>query len=407
MAAEKTRESSLLAPYVSFTLLSATADFLFGAIFITILLGRGVDPWLLGLAMGSGNLVSLLIEAPSGALGDRFGHRRLMVVGLALWGAGFALFGLADGLVATFSGMCLWAVGFPLQSGTLTALVVNRIGSHSRAERISRTVRFGQVAGNSGAVLGAASVMVAGTWWPADTLVMAGGVLLVALALLAPVCFPSSPGQPGRRLTAIIRDSARLVAGRRFLPLVALTASLTAGTSLLVVSWQPMLLTAHGEDVRLNGVTLLAMTSSLALGAVCARFVDRGRRPHTWAPVCAAFVGLPLVLTAHGLLPLALGLVAAEFLIGLTGVLSGVWQQLMFTDADRNTMFSMLGMVAGLVRALLLVSFGGLWGSLGLAWAVTVMSAVGVVTAVSAGVLARVLPESTRFTQTAGARTRT
>ncbi|GAA1449379.1 MFS transporter [Nocardiopsis tropica] len=389
------RENSLLRRFSVFVLAAAVADFLFGAVFVTVLLERGVDPWLLGSVLAAAHLVGLVVEAPSGALGDRYGHRRLMVVGLALWGAGFAAFGLADALATTALGLGLWAVGYHLYSGTPTALVVNRIGSRDRAARIARTVRYGQVAGRSGAVLGAASVMVAGAWLPADLLVAAGGGLLVLLAALGPVCFPPSPGQPGRRVLAIVAESASLVAGVRFLPLVALTASMAVGTALLVVSWQPMLVAAHGDDVRLNGLMLLVMTAALTAGALCAKFLDL-RDPRLWGPACATLVGAPVALAAHGAVPLWAGLVAGEFLIGLAGVLMGVWQQTMFTDANRNTMFSMLAMVAGALVMATTLSFGWLWELFGLPRATTALASVGVLLAVASAVLARIVPAPAR-----------
>ncbi|WDZ90301.1 MFS transporter [Nocardiopsis sp. HUAS JQ3] len=395
MPVERTAESSLFLRYASFALLGSSADFLFGAVFVTILLGRGADPWLLGLMLGSTNLVALLVEAPSGALGDRYGHRRLLAVGLAVWGAGFVLMGYADGLALTLASMYLWAVGFHLQSGTLVALVVNRIGDRDRPARIARTVRFVQVAGNSGAVLGAASVMVAGTWLPADSLVLVSGAVLVSLALLAPVCFPRSPGQSGRSLTAIVRESAVLVASRRFVPLVALTAASVSGLAALVLAWQPMLAAEHGADVRLNGLVLLLMMAAMAAGSACSRFVGRDR-PHVWGPVFAASAGLPLVLAVHGVVPLVAGLMAAEFLLGLAVVLSHVWQQTMFSDANRNTMAAMLGMVGNAVRMLTVLAFGWLWELFGLEWTVTAVVGFGVAAALATVLLSQRFPESTR-----------
>ncbi|WP_174546298.1 MFS transporter [Nocardiopsis dassonvillei] len=398
MPVERTAESSLFLRYTSFALLCASADFLFGAVFVTILLERGADPWLLGLMLGSTNLVALVVEAPSGALGDRYGHRRLLTVGFAVWGTGFVLTGYADGLALTLASMYLWAVGFHLQSGTLVALVVNRIGDRDRPARIARTVRFVQVAGNSGAVLGAASVMVAGTWLSADALVLVSGVVLVALAALAPVCFPHSPGQPGRPLTAIVRESAVLVASRRFAPLVALSAASVSGLTALVLSWQPMLAAEHGADVRLNGLVLLLMMAAMAAGSACSRFVGRGR-PHVWGPVFAASSGLPLGLAAHGAVPLVAGLMAAEFLLGLAVVLSHVWQQTMFSDANRNTMSAMLGMVGNAARMLTVLAFGWLWELFGLDWTVTAVVGFGVAAALATVLLSRRFPESTRLVE--------
>ncbi|WP_017572417.1 MFS transporter [Nocardiopsis halotolerans] len=396
MAADRTGESPLLVRYTSFTLLGASADFVYGAVFVTVLLERGAEPWMLGAMLGSTNLVALLVEAPSGALGDRYGHRRLLAVGMAVWGAGFLLMGYADGLAPTLAGMYLWAVGFRLHSGTLTALVVNRIGGRDRSARIARTVRFGQVSGHGGAVLGAASVVVAGAWLPADALILVGGAALVTLGSLTPVCFPRSPGQPGRPVAEIVRESAVAVVGRRFAPLVALSAASASGLAVLVISWQPMLMAAHGENVRLNGLVLLVMVVAMTAGSASSRFVGRGR-PHVWAPLLAACSGLPLLLAAHGLVPLVPGLVVSEFLIGLTLVLSHVWQQLMFSDDNRNTMFSMLGMVDSATRMLTVLSFGWLWELLGMGWAVTAVVAFSVVAALVAAPLSRFVPESTRF----------
>ena len=57
---------------------STTADFTFGAVFVTVILTRGAVPWTVGMIIAGIHLIVLLMEAPSGALGDRYGHRRLL-----------------------------------------------------------------------------------------------------------------------------------------------------------------------------------------------------------------------------------------------------------------------------------------------------------------------------------------
>ncbi|PWV52323.1 MFS transporter [Nocardiopsis sp. L17-MgMaSL7] len=392
------RRFTLLARLSVFTLISTTADFAFGAVFVTVILARGADPWAVGLILAGGHLIGLVMEAPSGALGDRYGHRRLLTLGLLVWGSGFVALGLADGLVFTVVGVCLGNIGMSLKSGTLNAILINRTGPHDRNARITRIVRVGAVSTRMGSVLGAASVMVAGTWLSAGTMIAVGGVLVLLLGLLAPVCFPATPGQPDRRIGAIVLESVVLVASRRFLPPVVLALSLMVATMLLVVSWQPMLLAQYGDDdVRLNGLVLLLMSLSLAAGAACARWVHQDR-PHVWGALLSMGIGLPLVLAAHGVVPLVAGLVAAEFLIGLGGVLSGAWCQLMFTDANRNTMFSAVTVVTLLGSALTSSSFGWLWDLWGIPVAVSVLAVFALVLASAALVLTRLLPESTDFT---------
>ncbi|QRN80950.1 MAG: MFS transporter [Nocardiopsis sp. BM-2018] len=389
---------SLLTRLSAYTLISTAADFAYGAVFVTVILARGADPWAVGLILAGGHLIGLVMEAPSGALGDRHGHRRLLTLGLLVWGTGFVALGLADGLALTVVGVCLGNTGMSLKSGTLNAILINRVGEHDRNDRITRIVRVGAISTRVGSVLGAASVMVAGTWVTADTMIAVGGVLVLLLAVLAPVCFPPTPAQPDRRIGTIVLESVLLVATRRFVPLVVLALSLMSATMLLVVSWQPMLLAEYGgEDVRLNGLVMLLMTVSLTAGAVCARWVARDR-PHVWGPVASMGIGLPLVLAAYEVVPLVVGLVVAEFLIGLSGVLSGVWAQLMFTDANRNTMFSAVTVVTLLGSALTTSSFGWMWDLWGISAAVSVLAVFAFVCALVALCLARLFPESADFT---------
>lgn len=388
----------LLARLSVYTLVSTTADFVFGAVFVTVILARGAEPWAVGMIIAGGHLIGLLMEAPSGALGDRYGHRRLLTIGLVVWGSGFVTLGMADGLVLTMVGVCLGNMGMSLKSGTLNAILINRVGEHDRNDRISRIVRVGAVSTRMGSVLGAASVMVAGTWLSASTMIAVGGVLVLLLAVLAPVCFPPTPGQPDRRIGTIVLESAVLVASRRFVPLVTLALSLMSATMLLVVAWQPMLLAEYGgEDVRLNGLVLLLMSLSLTLGAACARWVNKDR-PHVWGSLISMGIGLPLVLAAYGVVPLVAGLVVAEFLIGLSGVLSGVWSQLMFTDANRNTMFSAVTVVTLLGSAVTTSSFGWLWDLGGIPTAVSVLAVFAFLLATAALLLTRLFPESADFT---------
>ncbi|GAB2507450.1 MFS transporter [Nocardiopsis aegyptia] len=382
--------------YALFSLFSVSADFVYGAVFVTVLLHRGVEPWALGSMLAANIALGMVLEAPSGALGDRYGHRRLLCAGLAAWGAGFAVFGSAEGIPATVLGLALGVCGHSLQSGTLTAIVVNRIGAHDRASRVRRAVRLGQVAARGGSVLGAASVLVGGSWARADTLVLAAGASLVLLAALTPLCFPPDRPRHGHSsVLAILRASVATIAGQRFWPLVSLTVSTGVVMAALIMSWQPLLLDAYGEDVRRNGLVLLVMTLGLMAGAACSRFTDR-LRPQVWGPVFAVATGAPLVLLAFGRVPLVPGLVVAEFFLGVTGVVSAAWQQLMYSDANRNTMFSAMAVVSGVTYAATQWSFGWLWELGGIPVAICVLVAASAVAALLTPLSARLLPAAVR-----------
>nr|WP_275040587.1 MFS transporter [Nocardiopsis alkaliphila] len=389
-------ESPLLTRLTLYSLGCSLADFVYGAVFVTVLLSRGADPWMVGTIVAAANFVGLVMEAPSGALGDRYGHRRLLVSGLLSWGSGFVLIGTVTALPLTLAGMCLGTIGFALHSGTLQTILINRVGSEDRTTRIARIVRICGLWGRIGSALGAALVMVAGTWLPAGPLIACGGGLLLLLALAAPVCFPSTPGRPDRRIGVIMLESVSLVLSRRFAPMVALAVGAMSATVLLVVSWQPMLVERFGEDLRLNGLFLLSMTVSLTVGAACARWVDP-TRPHLWGPLAVMVIGTPVVLAAHDVVPLIVGLIAAELLIGLAGVVAGVWYQLMFPDANRSTMFSAITALAALGGIATSFGFGWLWQLWGVPTAVTLLATVSVIAGATSLVLTRCFPESTEF----------
>lgn len=188
--------ASLLSRLGVYSVVSALADFAFGAVFVTVIIARGADPWAVGMILAAGHLIGLLMEAPSGALGDRYGHRHLLMGGLMVWGSGLVVLGLAEGLALTVLGMCLGHLGASLKSGTLTAILVNRVGERQRNTHITRIVRVGAVSTRMGSALGAATVMVAGGLLSADSLIALGGVLVLVLAVLTPMCFPPPRGRP-------------------------------------------------------------------------------------------------------------------------------------------------------------------------------------------------------------------
>ncbi|MDE3720815.1 MFS transporter [Nocardiopsis sp. N85] len=386
----------MLRRYVLFSLGSTTADFAFGAVFVTVLLARGIDPLQLGTLLAASAVFGLAAEAPSGALGDRYGHRRLLASGLVVWGVGFVLFGWADGVPVTLLGTVLWAVGFHLHSGALTALVVNRIGTRDRAVRIARVVRWGQIGSRFGGVLGGVTVMLGGTWLSGDALILVAGAMLVALGLAVPLSFPMSPGRRGVSVGALVRESVTTLAGRRFAPLVVLVVGLTVVKAVLVMSWQPLVTARYGDDVRINGMVLLVMTFALALGAACSRFLGH-RNPHLWGSACVIATGVPLFLVAWDLLPPVVALILAEFLLGVSQALFVVWEHLMYSDAARNALFSTMSFVALAVLSMTHVLFGWAWDGYGLETAMTVVLVVSVVAAAATAPLAFAFPESRRF----------
>ena len=75
--------------------------------------------WVDAAAFGIG----LLAEIPSGTIADVFGRRRTVMLGVAMMGVGFAIWGLAVSGWMVFVGIGLYSVGAALQSGADEAML--------------------------------------------------------------------------------------------------------------------------------------------------------------------------------------------------------------------------------------------------------------------------------------------
>lgn len=84
----------------------------------------GDDPALIGLAMGIYGLTQGVLQIPFGVASDRFGRKRVMVIGLVIFAAGSAMAALAPTLAWLVSGRALQGAG--AISAAVTALLADQ-----------------------------------------------------------------------------------------------------------------------------------------------------------------------------------------------------------------------------------------------------------------------------------------
>jgi MFS family permease len=84
----------------------------------------GDDPALIGLAMGIYGLTQGLLQIPFGVASDRFGRKRVMVIGLVIFAAGSAMAALAPTLAWLVAGRALQGAG--AISAAVTALLADQ-----------------------------------------------------------------------------------------------------------------------------------------------------------------------------------------------------------------------------------------------------------------------------------------
>jgi len=152
-------------------------------------------------------LVFACLLIPAGALGDRFGRKRGMLIGLGLFAAGSAMAALAPSVAVLMGGRALSGVGAALVLPATLAATLARLEPAQRSRGValwSALTGIGGVAGN----LGGGLAVELGGW---RALFWAGVPFAVVAAAPRSSSLPLGPG--ATRLTGPTRLPCSLTAG--------------------------------------------------------------------------------------------------------------------------------------------------------------------------------------------------
>ena len=111
----------------------------------------GSDPAMVGLAMGLYGLTQAFLQLPLGIASDRFGRKRVIVLGLLVFAAGSLLAALADSLMGLMVGRALQGAG--AVSAAVTALLADQ------TRDVVRTKAMALVGGSIGLMFALALVV--------------------------------------------------------------------------------------------------------------------------------------------------------------------------------------------------------------------------------------------------------
>ncbi|QIS11194.1 MFS transporter [Nocardia arthritidis] len=281
----KSRQRLILAVLLLASLLIWIDNTILGTAFETLadpVRGLGADPAQLQWATGSYTLVFAALMFTAGALGDRFGHRRMLGTGLAIFAAASvwaAYAGDADHLIAARAVM---GIGSALLMPAVMATITWTFTGPARASAIGLTSASAGVGIAAGPLL--AGVLLAHFWWgsvflvnvPIVAVALAGIALLVpnfrspTRRALDPAGLLLSIGGLGALAYGLIRAGQVAEWGR-----IDIVGPLVAGAALLAAfvfvelripqpSFDPRLLAqrSFGGGAAALGLLLFAMTSA-------------------------------------------------------------------------------------------------------------------------------------------------
>jgi MFS family permease len=360
-------------------------------------------------------------------LGDRYGHRRVLLTGLAVFVAGSFVAATATTVTVLVAARCLQGLAAALSVPTaLRLLTAAAPGEDSRRQALALWSASGAVAGALGLLLGGVVSQVAGwrvVFWalvPAAVLLMlavtrwvgdhgpgarvgldvagalaltvsvmalvlgcsllqdqrwTGAIVLFAVAgILAAALFRVERGVRQPLLPATALRHPQLIAGSAgsFVNTAATSSTMTLATLALQGD--------HGESPSEAGLTLLPFSLLVVLAS--AAFAPRLMRRD--GPYVALAVGLVCVALGNGVLSVSSGAVpAVPFGVGVAGLGLGVAavsattiatdvpDELAGTAAGLLNTAAQLGTALGVALVVLVATSGAGWGvGWGVGWAV-------------------------------------
>lgn len=173
---------------------------------------HGATPLLIGVAIGAYGCTQALLQIPFGSLSDRYGRKRMITLGLALFALGSIIAAMADGIHGVILGRALQGAG--AISAAIMALAADLTREESRAKAmaiigISIGVSFG-LAFVVAPALGQA-VGLSGLFW-ASALLGIGGIAVLHGLVPTPVRtrFHRECETEGGQIRRVLRDSRLL-----------------------------------------------------------------------------------------------------------------------------------------------------------------------------------------------------
>lgn len=299
-------------------------------LFPLLALTLGIGFLELGLALTVASVVGVAAQLPVGYLVDRFGSRRMLVLGLLLAGAAFIGFGLAPSYSSLLLAMVFVGLANSVFHPADYALLSSKIAPH----RIGRAFSIHTFSGFLGNAVAPVTMIALAATMGLNFALMAAGVIALVVAVplalarhidsdIAPLHPPAPSGghsaaQPGaisrgNGITSILTPTIIGLTG--FFALMSLSGSGISNFSVVALS------SAFGTSLSVANLALTAYLTTQALGVLAGGFIADLTRRHAEVAALgyAINAGIVLAIGTMGFeaLPLILAMSGAGLLSGM------------------------------------------------------------------------------------------
>ncbi|HOX30741.1 MAG TPA: MFS transporter [Spirochaetales bacterium] len=333
-------------------------------------IGLGATGADLGLVNCAGMVVAALASPYVGTMVDRIGPKAIYLLGIALLGLSWLVYGLASSWPAIIAAMILYYLGYRMSGHCCSTVCANSLARADRATAMSccETLAAGLL-GIVGPLLGAFLVSRRGgvgveAIRPLFFLCLAGTAASFLLVLL---CLPGrARGGPGLGRAPFLAETAGVFRhGRklgRFI-VVSVVAQLPQG--MIIPFTQPYAATKGADGFVLGAMVTGFALTPLLLGIPAGRLADRIGRKKTIFLVAPLFWAscLLLVLARGPVAMILAGVLQGTFFI--TGVVTAALQFELVEPGYIGRWLGVLGFFQMLVSAIVAYASGLVWDRLG------------------------------------------
>ncbi|HKX08004.1 MAG TPA: MFS transporter [Stellaceae bacterium] len=249
-----------------------------------------------GFLVGLYMLPGILLAIPGGWLGERFGDRRIVVIGLGLMVVGGVMAGLASSYPLVLAGRLISGIGGVLLNVLMSKMITDWFIEHELVLAMAIFANAFPI-GVGLALMSLGSLAERAGW--AASLHASAAAAAAALLLMATVYRPHPNDGKGRA----VFDGERRIS-RREAAVVSIPGAiwgLTNGAYTITVSFAPILLMAGGRDIgaagRLVGAFTWLVVVSVQLGGFIAQRWGHQNFLMTGSIVgwCAALLLVPII----------------------------------------------------------------------------------------------------------------
>lgn len=220
-------------------------------------------------------IVSLLVAMPAGAFADRYGRKRAVLIGVAIWMTGIVLFGFADNFVAFSLANAVWALGAGFMWGAGSAYLYDTLAEvHAEARYPNLSSRSAMYAFIGTAIAAALGGLLIGTTGRLNVPLIAYAVPgLGALVLGLTFREPTVPRVPEPNIFAQVRSGLRTTARNRQIVLIVVFQVLVGFVTYMMGFFRPAFM---GQIVQRDYVLMgLIYAGFFVVAAISGRTVDR------------------------------------------------------------------------------------------------------------------------------------